>query len=800
MIQKNIELIVENITELIISCQADKFVINGGLKSGKSHTLNMLQKELTKEPYSVLYLGENINTSFYMEYGVFSIPLSNTNYKGKKLKEGIRSSIALFCESSSALTQFLSSLDTLSIEHSLFNLNSTEIEIIKRIYSFSTEEYLIILADDIDKWDKESFELLKKLLYYKFSSKIPFFNKLIFICTQTQKTFFDDEGFITYNIEKMEYEEFLYLISYTPLIKLSHQGQKQVYDLADGNYGLVKDIIDFSLEVQGKDVDSSLFNQSRFELVFKSIIRKRLDLLDDPNLCAMLEDATVIGKIFDSNLLMYLLNSKEYQIKQLLFLAKNQHFIYEINDKWKFSAEYIYDYFLKCVSLREPEVHYNMAQIYEKYIPSDLYSRYNHLKYAGLEREAVDALTVYCIRKIINNRYYKKEYEQIITTFPENYDVLISIKAIDFTSENKVEYSKAKNILVASEDYLNEIVLNEKLYVYALVLYRCDNIDDTNESKCILQELICQEQQDIYQWSKAALLLIVIYTNRLRMYDEAKKLERTLIFKLSSYEKLDSNLRLISSTIQRISSALYNYDISLLKLGKCYNYFQSQKDSYPKDYIMAATNYIGVCICTSNYELAIKIGETTYEFLTTHFTVNFPKIFKFFNNIILAKYFYNKLSYKECIEEFNHLFSMIPSSKNQRLLKNNYAVLLSYGDINTAHSILNSLYMENETSEHNDYYTYLFTTNLMVINIIQGNYSNAESLFNKLQNMIPTICRNCKAYITKRYSAYKQLIINQEKYNDIFSLQAEYTRIVDLIDDYWNNIFIISDCQFWTET
>ena len=69
-----------------------------------------------------------------MEYGVFSIPLSNTNYKGKKLKEGIRSSIALFCESSSALTQFLSSLDTLSIEHSLFNLNSTEIEIIKRIY------------------------------------------------------------------------------------------------------------------------------------------------------------------------------------------------------------------------------------------------------------------------------------------------------------------------------------------------------------------------------------------------------------------------------------------------------------------------------------------------------------------------------------------------------------------------------------------------------------------------------------------------------------------------------------------
>lgn len=116
MIQKNIELIVENITELIISCQADKFVINGGLKSGKSHALNMLQKELTKEPYSVLYLGENINTSFYMEYGVFSIPLSNTNYKGKKLKEGIRSSIALFCESSSALTQFLSSLDTLSIE------------------------------------------------------------------------------------------------------------------------------------------------------------------------------------------------------------------------------------------------------------------------------------------------------------------------------------------------------------------------------------------------------------------------------------------------------------------------------------------------------------------------------------------------------------------------------------------------------------------------------------------------------------------------------------------------------------
>lgn len=799
MFQKNVMSIIKQITYLVDTCKEDLFVVNGGIKSGKSYILSLLQNEFTREPYSVLYLGKHVRAYQHMEYGAFVVSLSNVEYKNRVKKSGIKNAISIFSESTANFIEFLGNLENYILEHKFFNLNSAEIEIIKRIYSICDNERLILLADDLDKWDKESTELLRKVILLKDISDFSVFNNMVLICAQTkEKMEIIEEKFVPYYIEKVDYTEFQNLISNTTISALSYGTQKQIFEITDGNYGLMRDIIDFSLTLHNEYIDESIFEQSRFESVFKSIIHKRLEALDDAELRMLLESATLMGEIFNSNLLTYLLNKKEYQIKRLLYTAKNEHFIYEIKDKWKFSAEYIYDYFLECVDSRAPEVQYDMARIYEKYMPSDIYSRYHHLKGAGLERNAVNMLTVYCIRKIVAGKYYKKANEDIIVNYSENYDVLKAIQSIDFSSEKKSDYYKGKNTIAASEDFLDEIVLSEKIYVLALVLYRCDNLEFTKEAQLLLEDVIQQEEMDIYQWSKAALLLIIIYINRLEMYNDAKLLERKLVLKLSKYEKIDTGLKIISSTLQRISPALYNSDIAFLKLKKCYNYFETNKMIYPKDYIMAATNYMAVCICNSKYHLATEIGESAYAFLSTHFTMDFPKIYKFFNNLLIAKLLFEKKSAEECLSEYQKLFKLKPEYKSQRLLNNNFAVILAYIDIRAAEIIIKKLYIDNNLSKHNDYYTYLFTINLMVIHILKNEYDDANELFSQLENLVPTICRNDRSFLIQRYSAYQQILSTRKIYKHIDTLELEFQQYLDL-DSYWKNLFILSDCQYWTE-
>ena len=281
---------------------------------------------------------------------------------------------------------------------------------------------------------------------------------------------------------------------------------------------------------------------------------------------------------------------------------------------------------------------------------------------------------------------------------------------------------------------------------------------DFSEAESTLNRIFQDTSVDLYQWARCATLLFLIYANRLNDHNKAKETEKQIIYRLSKNDKIDQKLKMLSSIIQRVSPSLYNTDVSYLKTMKSYMFFKDNKNIYPKEYVMAATNHIAMCICSSKYAEAVNISESTMQYITETFTYDFPKLFKFLNNCVLAKYFSNILTERECCEEIEKICKLKESFSNNMLLQNNKAVFMSTDNIKTAFEIIKNLYITNKRNEHNDYYTYLFSINYMLLLILNNNYDEADRVFTELNYMIPTICSNDKSLIIQRYDAFRIII------------------------------------------
>lgn len=801
MMQNDTENIINTLLTNINSDSNNIFGIYGGIKSGKTYLLKKIRCQLFEERYSVL-LFSNDDAISTEDYSVFLYAINETSMIQRAVKEGISDFFSSFSDSVGKLTNLLLNIDDYMLSHMFFNLNSIELEILKRIYSLSEKHKLVILADDIDKWEDKSIKLLSKIIELKYKSDIAAFNDLFVITTQTtDKNRLKFEQTIYFNIKNIDFDEFRYRIMNTSLAELPYTEQYNLYNLSEGNYGIIEDVINYSSSIIDYNLYDDINSKVKFEKLIKSILQSKLSIIDEnKELSSSLGCASIIGKIFDERILRHLLEKNIYEIKIILNIAKNEHFIYEKRGVWKFTADYIYDYFLDFTSENRASIHYQLAEIFTRYLPSDLYNRYYHLKKSEQHEKAIDILTVHCIRSIIDLKYFNEKHINEISMNAANIDILKSISSafkIIYKSEN---YIKARNIVIATDDYANEIVIIERDYALAFILYHCNELADFQEAENILIRIFQNTELDLYQWARCSTLLFLLYANRLNNHQKARVIEKEIVYRLAKAEKIDEKLKVLSNIMQRVSPSLYNTDVSYLKTRKSYNFFSDNKELYPKEYVMAATNYIAMCICSSKYIEAVEISKHTIQFVSENFTYDFPKIFKFFNNYILAKYFSKALPEYECCKEIDKIFRIKETFINNLLLQNNKAVFMAAYDLDKSYNMLKHLYENNKHIIHNDYYTYLFSINYMLTLILKGKYTEATQIFYELDYLIPTICKNDKTLIMKRYEAFLCILESKQKnilYCELKNIFCEH--LSNILDDYWTHPFILSDCQYWSE-
>ena len=137
-------------------------LISGKECSGKSYILGNLM-EFYKRDKTILFL-KAVSTPENLEYGVFLTSLSKI---GKNKYQPLSIITKLASEKNKIvgmISELLVNYKKNQLKYQLFSFPEIEIDILNRIFSVCKNNELLILADDIDKWDSESRKLLKKLI------------------------------------------------------------------------------------------------------------------------------------------------------------------------------------------------------------------------------------------------------------------------------------------------------------------------------------------------------------------------------------------------------------------------------------------------------------------------------------------------------------------------------------------------------------------------------------------------------------------------------------------------------------
>ena len=456
-------------------------------------------------------------------------------------------------------SDFLINYKKNQLQYQLFSFSEAEIEILNRIALISKKRELLILADDVEKWDSESKKLLGKLIALQNDIECSFFKDTVFVlATNNIKS-------LNIKISKYYQEVINVDLSYKTFSeeakKINLSNDKiihELYDITKGNIGLIaniKEYIDLSSLTGTESLQKQLFQILDKRITSSDKITK--EILD------ALQTATIIGKEFNLYFLNKLLEEPIGILDYYMGLGCEEKFITkeDIQNHYSFSTDTLYNFFVSKLNGRSADCHYKFAKILEKIAPYQFYLRYFHMKQSGNIMEAIPLLTVHCIRQCIEGKKPSEELLNILQEYGNYWNVYQSINYSLKNYRNDNKYTQYYDLIESSDICVHPIVSVEKDYVLCLLKYRTGNINDFKEIEHTLTKYF-SEEIDFSQHIRIGLLLFLLYCNRLGEYEKAQKIEKTITWQIqqeiSNCEELQKEIRIV----ERLSPALYSNEVA----------------------------------------------------------------------------------------------------------------------------------------------------------------------------------------------------------------------------------------------
>ena len=780
-------------------------IVSGSECSGKTHILKKLKSFYEKNKV-ILFLAPTFSLE-NLEYGVFISTLSKIG----EYNRIVHVATEIISDRSKLLglaSDFLTNYKKNQLQYQLFSFSETEIEILNRINLVSKNRELLILADDVEKWDSESKKLLGKLMTLQNCIKCSFASDVVFVlATNNIKA-------LNIKIENYYHEIINANLSYKSFldearaIKLSNEKIiHELYDITKGNIGLVADIreyTDFSLLTGTESLQKQLFQILDKRLASSDIITKEL--------LNAIETATVIGKEFNLYFLNKLVEKPIGILDYYMGLGCQEKFITkeDIQNQYSFSTDISYDFFVSRLNGRSADCHYKFAKILEKIAPYQLYLRYFHMKQSGNNMEAIPLLTVHCIRQCVDGKTPSEELLNILQEYSNYWDIYQNISYSMKNYRNNNMNMQYYDLIESSDICVHPIVAVEKDYILCLLKYRTGNINDFKEVERMLIKYF-HEETDFSQHIRIGLLLLLLYCNRLSDYEKAKDIEKTITWQIQqeipNCEELQKEIRII----ERISPALYSNEVAYRKTKRSLDYFENRKISYGKEYIMSLTNFLGVGM----YVVGTTIdSELSWEFLFTKacngiyflnnsFSMNIYGIPKLINNYILVGVLSKNITFQEGVELYDSLLLEEVHLPSKPLLECNRLLLKFLDGKCKDQNIIKNMKMLYDNSHNHEYYHFVIGLNYINILIVNNIYKDAEKVFIELDYLIPTISKMDEFYIKKHYDVLNRILQKKiffssvDEYNQYFE-KAIYQKKT-LFPDIWKKANIYSDLQYWSE-
>ncbi|MGG5341905.1 hypothetical protein [Enterococcus sp. AZ192] len=779
-----------SVIQLVEKNEQNIYIV-GDNRSGKTTILNKLNSYFqAKDKYSSLLL---IGKNNQRDYDCFYTALKNIGSKRNLGSELIKNIEIEKFKLPAQLASFLMKIHKNRINYNVFHLNDIEKEIIYRIKLLKKKSQLLIFIDNFDLLDDSS----KKILHFISSKKAKLAFKFLEDITiiATTKSIYNlqidsvdsKEVIINAKLNRSDYFETFKFIEESIIYEL--------YKITNGRIGLTQDILN---EVN-KDELSEILKEDMLnytDTIFKTL-RKRLNnvIEDQIEIEDVLKRASVIGDTFSYLYLIEICKQEEFQLKRTLKKAEKEAFISNLEHKGYFTSEYIFRFFSSIVDEYQTEYNYEMANALKKLKSRDYFSRYHHLKLAKKREDSVEALIVYMLtnyihydlkpnpkleKDICDSLYYKEVYLPLIE----------ALNLYKLNEPKEKVFSRCKeNVLIDSS-----LLMVEHTYVFCYLLYKLGDQEDFHKCDSLITNILQSGLEiDADQWFRLSILLLLLYINRLDMFDRAKELYTKITIYFVKNSK-DRSVRYYQYYLKLLSPALDTLELSKIELIKALEYFKQQFPRYRNEYIRGLTNLSGVYLYSSEYKEGFLKSSEALELIEDS-SFEFEKKERIISNFLLCGLYSDQLYINEVLKEYEIIVPAANRSSNA-LFKNNYIVLKALsGDVSNSFVELLDLYREEKRDE---YYSFLLGSNVVVLAIVNNNIELATEIFENINGIVPAISNYEKYEIEQRYAGINQLLLSDrqvslDQVEEFFKEQLSKN-----ISRYWKKSLLVTDFQYWS--
>jgi hypothetical protein len=748
---------------------------------------------------NVLYLYASYRQA-PVDYSTFKNLMARSDREKKLLNifETVLKDVPYFGNSLSAIATEV--IDAVNKKNDSKKYTENEQYIFSAIKKISDDKDLLFLCFNYELWDLKSQHVLSSLLEYakfNFTFQKTYF---IFISEDKEDTLFDSKIHKKYlnKIQKEDIEEIAR--QFNPNIYLDPRQIDRLFELTEGNLGLIKESLDLF------QTDSLPISHSFYDIIKKnvsSLCEKSEETLD------LLKQAAFIGVEMDSRLLKIFSDMASDFYEEILDEAIKHNFLDEKNYTISFAKKHIYA-IMKDFLLKERTHYLRLSSCLTTLYPSRYDLQMQYLYRGNLTAQADKLFFIYLIG------YYRE------TSVPFNLNdvdkLRLSSNPLYITYKqicNCYQLYKCKNYEKAEAElldlYCEEISFRfEKDYLLSLVVTnKYYTSEEFKERINVLCTYVTDSFRDTHpeMYLRAQMMLAEFYAETLNDKELLICLKNINSY-FAQYAATDKKIQCYEHCFKLKANAFYKIEIAWKYTKDAFRYFEKTENNqlYLNKYYFSILNHSANEIILGNYENAYNMLLKAQDLICQNSNMKNIHEDILINNMSISGLLGNILSLSDCIAALEKIIPKNTEAADYILLKSNLAVFYAMkGRFDKALSICQFLYQKIEFNDDIDcYYRYHILNNYGIALWINQEYELSAMILAEafLLQPLPRDSAYFKARSQKIQSVLKDASFNaMVKDNNEWNhyLYRKNKNVVGKAWKFWSHIMLFSELQIWSD-
>lgn len=692
--------------------------------------------------------------------------------------------------------------------------DDAEIDILYKIKSCINGKKCLIYMDNLHWWDPKSIHFIYMLL--KFSRKyIREMEDSILICNITTdqtnpnkeivNTLLSDFAFVKYAFRTLTIDEYQKCLVDIGLNINSPEIVKILYKLTNQNLAITKRALMYPESISGI-LSRTPVNEND---LLKILIEKRLTELGatGEQITEVLKYASLLGYAFSLVELEYLVPYNDAKVGELVEKANELSLVKSEKRLYHFTHEVIRELFRKKME-ENKYVYWERTVLCLKTLhPYDYKTRIKYLLKMGNIPEIEKIYVLDIFDQLEKTCSCEINFELDILLSEEIKEYIENIK-IAFNAYQNGQYAKAIRFAKSIEN----IYPIELLAIRDLLISQCltKELSGANRKKAVD---IIQNYSELYHdfrekqlWTKTMMCLLTAYIH-VRDAEKAQLVLNQLYSFYNEHAKICDDYKKELNILRRKSTPFYELEVAAIYLKRSVSFFAPETREmsfilYPRQYFMSLVNYSSNQICSGNFTKGFDMAQTAIDLYNKMPGMRFPRVEIAINNYLLAGFLSKQMEIKDTILSYRTLLDKLVNVADKTIIETNLAALyLMNFQKDDAIELLDILNRDIENSQCKEFsYIYHVKINLLIIAILDCNWSLAKVYLKALEDIVPNLYQNY--YFLKKHRLLSQLVLQCKKivYDEEFSqffLRENSSN--DLAWKFYGILPAFNTLEYWSE-